>query len=380
MSNKVSSINPYTNQLIAEYDIHTTTEINRRLEQTSKAQLEWAALSVAARAKHLDNLAQHLLDHKLELGHLATAEMGKPVKQSLAEIEKSARTLKYYATQAANFLAPEKVVTEAQSSYVSFQPLGTILAIMPWNFPYWQVFRAMGPILMAGNAMILKHASNVTGCALAIEKAVLASGLPPNVFQTVVVPGSQVESIIQSPYIQAITLTGSSAAGASVAATAGKVLKKQVLELGGSDAYLILKDADLDLAAQACVTSRLNNSGQSCIGAKRFIVDSSIQDVFTEKVVHLMSIKKWGNPLDDTTDVGPMARKDLRDELHQQVLKSVSLGATLLCGGYIPDDATACYPPTVLAKVAKGMPAYDEELFGPVAAIIEAQDTEDVIF
>jgi len=271
------------------------------------------------------------------------------------------------------------VKTTAQKSFISFQPLGVVLAIMPWNFPYWQVFRAMGPILAAGNTMVLKHASNVTGCALAIEQAIRSAGLPENIFQTLVLPSSAMEAVIADENIKAVTFTGSTAAGRKVAATAASHLKKQVLELGGSDAYVILQDADLENAVKTCVRSRLNNSGQSCIAAKRFIVDKKVIEPFTSKMVAEMKQKKFGDPMQEEMDLGPMARKDLRDDLHEQVSKSIQMGAEVLCGGYIPEGVGAYYPPTVLTKVKKGMPAYDEELFGPVAAIIEAEDEQDAI-
>ena len=271
------------------------------------------------------------------------------------------------------------VKTDASKSYVSFQPLGVILAIMPWNFPYWQVFRAMAPAVMAGNVIVLKHASNVSGCALAIEKLIVKAGAPKGLLQTLLLPSSRVEGLIDDRRIAAVTLTGSTAAGSKVAEAAGRNLKKVVLELGGSDPYIILADANMDTAIEIAVRGRLVNSGQSCIAAKRFIAVKNIRKEFETKFTEQMKAATYGDPMDEKNRLGPMARTDLRNQLHQQVLKSIEKGARLLCGGFIPEGAGAYYPPTVLTNVKKGMPAYDEEMFGPVAAIIEAKDDKDAI-
>jgi succinate-semialdehyde dehydrogenase / glutarate-semialdehyde dehydrogenase len=305
--------------------------------------------------------------------------MGKPIQQGRDEVEKCAGALEYYAKEGAKFLANEVVATDARKSYVAFRPLGVVLAIMPWNFPYWQVFRAMAPAVMAGNVMILKHASNVCGCALAIESVIRKAGAPKGLLQTLLLPSSRIEALIGDPAIAAVTLTGSTAAGIKVAEAAGRHLKKQVLELGGSDGYVILEDADIEKAADICVNGRLVNSGQSCIAAKRFIVVKSIRKAFEEAMTRKMKMVTYGNPMDEKSRVGPMARKDLRDQLHEQVQKSVAKGAKVLCGGFIPDSEGAYYSPTVLGNVKKGMPAYEEELFGPVAAIIEAKDEKDAM-
>jgi succinate-semialdehyde dehydrogenase/glutarate-semialdehyde dehydrogenase len=379
MSQTISSINPYTGKEIKRYDVDTKTILKFKLENAHKAFEKWSNVSIRQRAQYLKGLGSYLQQHKKSMAEMATLEMGKPYIQSITEIEKSATTLQFYADKGPGFLEREMVETEAQKSYVSFQPLGTVLAIMPWNFPYWQVFRALGPILMAGNSMVLKHASNVTGCALAIEAAVREAGIPEHVFQTLVVPSSEMEEVIAHRLINAVTFTGSTSGGSKVAEMAGKHLKKQVLELGGSDAYVILEDADLNRAVEVCVTSRLNNSGQSCISAKRFIVDHKIKATFQKQMVALMEQRKFGDPMHASTTVGPMARHDLRDQLHKQVMDSVEKGAKILCGGYIPEEEGAFYPPTVLTDVKKGMPAYDDELFGPVAAIIEAKDEADAI-
>ena len=285
----------------------------------------------------------------------------------------------YYADNAEAQLAPEVVNTDASRSYVAFQPIGVVLAVMPWNFPLWQVYRFAAPALMAGNVGVLKHASNVPGCALAIEEIFTQAGFPVGTFRTLLIGNKQVGAVIGHPLLRAVTLTGSTPAGKAVASQAGAVLKKTVLELGGSDPYIVLEDADLQQATQTCVDSRLINCGQSCIAAKRFIVVDSILAEFTERFVALMKAKKVGDPLADGTDVGPMARTDLRDELHKQVVASAERGATLLLGGEMPTGAGAYYPPTVLANVKPGMPAYDEEMFGPVAAIIHAQDEDDAV-
>ncbi len=379
MSTFLSSINPYDLSEINKYPVDEASAIHSKLDAAQMAFEKWSQVSIRQRRQYLKSLSDYLLKNKYEMAALASLEMGKPIAQSLAELDKSAHTIKFYAEHAEHFLEDEMVETEAQKSFVTFQPLGVVLAIMPWNYPFWQVFRAMGPILMAGNTMLLKHASNVTGCALAIQNALVAAGLPQSIFQTLVLPSSQMESIIAHPFVKAVTFTGSSSAGKKVAALAAANLKKQVLELGGSDAYIILEDADLRLATELCVHSRLNNTGQSCICAKRFIVVKEIAETFTNQVVQLMEKIHWADPMNAATQMGPMARMDLRDELHQQVLKSIAMGATILCGGFIPEEKGAFYPASVLSNVKKGMPAYDEELFGPVASIIIAENEDEAI-
>lgn len=379
MANTMISINPTTGDQIKEYKIDDEKKVTRSLKQANKSFEDWRKLTFKQRAAYLKKAAAELRKQNNKLAELATQEMGKPIKQSIAEVEKCALCLEHYAEHAASYLADEKVETEARKSYVSFQPLGTVLAIMPWNFPYWQVFRAMAPILMAGNTMLLKHASNVSGCAVAIENVMKAAGLPKGVFQTLLLPSSKIESVIADDAIAAVTLTGSTEAGKKVAAIAGAHIKKQVLELGGSDPYIILADANMKLAVETCVNGRLVNSGQSCVSAKRFVVEKKVRKEFEEKMVKLMDEATFGNPMDEVNKIGPLARVDLRDQLHKQVEESIKKGAKLLCGGYIPDMEGAYYPPTVLTNVKKGMPAYDEELFGPVAAIIEAKDEKAAI-
>ncbi|MGH9857642.1 MAG: NAD-dependent succinate-semialdehyde dehydrogenase, partial [Acidobacteriota bacterium] len=299
--------------------------------------------------------------------------------QGSGEAEKCAWVCDFYADQAENFLAPEIVETDASKSFIAFQPLGVVLAIMPWNFPFWQVFRFAAPALMAGNAGILKHASNVSGCALHIEEVFHQAGFPHDLFRTLLVGSANIAAVIAHPLVKAATLTGSTPAGKSVAQKAGSLLKKTVLELGGSDPYVVLEDADLEMTVDTCVTSRLINGGQSCIAAKRFIVVESIRSKFEEMFVQKMKQKKMGDPMQSGVDLGPQAKHDLRDDLHKQVEKSIQLGARVLLGAKLPSGKGAYYPPSVLTDIRKGMPAYDEEMFGPVAAIVAARDEEDAI-
>jgi succinate-semialdehyde dehydrogenase/glutarate-semialdehyde dehydrogenase len=306
-------------------------------------------------------------------------EMGKPIKDGRAEAEKCAWVCEYYAEQAETFLQPEIIPTDARKSFVTFQPIGVVLAVMPWNFPFWQVFRFAAPALMAGNTGVLKHASNVPGCALAIEEVFQQAGFPEHAFRTLLIGSKHVEAVIENPLVMAVTLTGSTPAGRAVARKAGEMIKKTVLELGGSDAYVVLEDADLEATAKTCVASRLINAGQSCIAAKRFVVVDPIRQRFEAAFVAQMRTAKVGDPMDEHTQVGPLARHDLRDDLHQQVQASLAQGATCLLGGEMPAGTGAYYPPTVLTQVKKGMPAYDDELFGPVAAIIAVPDEKAAI-
>ncbi len=379
MPTTLKSINPATGAVLKEYTPHNETEIEQALIRAQNGFEKWRQATFKERSAVLKSIAKELRKQKTALAELATKEMGKPIAQSIAEVEKCAFTFDFYAKNGAQQLKDEIIETDARKSYISFQPLGVVLAIMPWNFPYWQVFRAMAPALMAGNTMLLKHASNVSGCALAIEEVLKKANTPKGIFQTLLIPSSEIKSLIAKPQIAAITLTGSTKAGSEVAAEAGRHIKKQVLELGGSDAYIILEDADMELAVKTCVDGRLVNSGQSCVAAKRFVVVKSVRKEFERLMLALMQEAKFGDPFDKQNKIGPMARQDLRDDLHQQVLKSIEAGAKLLCGGYIPESDGAFYPPTMLTNVKKGMPAYDEELFGPVAAIIEAKNEKDAI-
>ena len=375
----ITSINPATGDTIETYEEMTAAAAAGAVERAHDAWRGWRTVPFADRARLMRNTAAILRDRKSKLAKLMALEMGKPLKQGAAEAEKCAWVCDYYAEHAAAHLAPDNVQTDAAASYVAFEPLGVVLAVMPWNFPLWQVYRFAAPALMAGNVGVLKHASNVPGCAVVIEAIFRQAGFPADAFRTLLIGSKGVKDVIEHPLVRAVTLTGSTPAGRAVASQAGAALKKTVLELGGSDPYIVLEDADLDRAAEICVNSRLINSGQSCIAAKRFIAVAEIRAAFTERFVELMKAKRMGDPLEDATDVGPQARRDLRDDLHEQVTASVAHGATLRLGGVVPPGDGAYYPPTVLTGVGPGMPAYHEELFGPVAAIIGAADEADAV-
>jgi len=375
----MKAINPMTGDLIKEYQTHSASEVSAKLEGAEKAFLSWKTLSYTERGAYLRSVSEVLELRKQQLAGLMAEEMGKPIKAGMAEISKCALVCRYYAEHAGEFLKQETVDTDASASYITFQPLGVILAVMPWNFPFWQSFRFLAPGLMAGNTAVLKHASNVPGCALAIEEIVREAGLPENVFLTLLVGSSEVEEIIKNPVVKAVTLTGSTGAGMKVAGQAASLLKKAVLELGGSDPYIILEDADIDLAAAKCAESRLINTGQSCIAAKRFIVLEQVAERFIASFKLKMDARKPGDPMDEQTEIGPMATVKLRDELHEQVQKSIEAGAECILGGKVEQGPHAFYPPTILTNVKKGMPAYDEELFGPVASVIVVKDEAEAI-
>lgn len=377
--NSMRSVNPFNNQVIQSYAAYSDDEAKRIIKAVDLAFVSWKQTSFEERKAYLLKLEKQLLDQQDKLADLIVGEMGKVKKEALGELKKCAWVCRYYAENGERFLARETIQADASDSFVSFQPLGTILAVMPWNFPFWQVFRFLAPTLMAGNTAVLKHASNVQGCSLAIEKLVKDAGFPKDVFRSLLIGGKSVRQVIENPRIKAVTLTGSTPAGKAVAAAAGAVLKKSVLELGGSDPYLILEDADIEEAAERCVVSRLLNAGQSCIGAKRFIVMESVYDAFRDAFVRRMEQATFGDPMKDSTSIGPMARTDLRNELHGQVSASVAKGAKILCGGYIPEQEGAFYPPTVLENIQPGMPAYEEELFGPVASLLKAQTEEEAV-
>jgi succinate-semialdehyde dehydrogenase/glutarate-semialdehyde dehydrogenase len=356
-----------------------SARIGQIIQSAHKTYLEWRKTTFPERSVCLKKAGQILRENSDEYAVLMAEEMGKAVSEGRAEANKCAWVCDYYAEHAEKFLQPESIETDASKSYISFQPLGVILAVMPWNFPFWQVFRFAAPALMAGNAGILKHSSNVPGCALAIEEIFKKAGLPEHLFRTLLIGSQQVNNVIENPLVQAVTLTGSTPAGKAVASKAGSMLKKTVLELGGSDPYIVLDDADLEETVKICVLSRLINAGQSCIAAKRFIVVESLRKKFESMFVEEMKTYQMGNPLEESTAIGPQARHDLRDELHHQVLESIGKGAKCLLGGEIPNEKGAYYPPTVLTNVEKGMPAYDEELFGPVAAIIPVKDETEAV-
>lgn len=377
--NMIKSINPANLELLETYQNMPPSEVEHIINLTSNAFNSWRNTTYKERSLLMQNAAKVLNNKKEAYSRLMTLEMGKPIKQSRAEVEKCAWVCEYYAEKAEKFLADELIETDASKSFVTFQPLGIVLAVMPWNFPFWQVFRFASPGLMAGNAGILKHASNVSGCALAIEEVFREAGFPDNLFRTILVPSSQMEGVIKNNKIKAVTLTGSVPAGKAVAKTAGSVLKKTVMELGGSDPYLVLEDADLEMAADTCVNSRLINAGQSCIAAKRFIIVEKIYNEFEKLFVDKMKVKKMGDPFDESNHLGPQASVTLRDDLHKQVEESIQLGAKVILGGKIPEIEGAWYPPTILSNVKKGMPAYDDELFGPVAALIKVKDEKEAI-
>jgi len=374
-----TSINPATGEKIQDYSKTSAPLLTAAVERSHQVFLGWRELAITDRAAHVARIGVTLRQEGDALAALATAEMGKPIAQSRGEIEKCAAACDYYARQGAGLLESFRPPEAPPQAQVAFEPLGPLLAIMPWNFPYWQVFRAAIPALLAGNTVLLKHASNVSGCALAIEEVIHRAGLPPGVFQTLLVDSSHIPGLIAHPRIRAVTLTGSTGAGKQVGAAAGAALKPCVLELGGSDAYLILGDADLGLAAEVCAGARLVNSGQSCVAAKRFIVVHRVREEFERLFTERMAARRVGDPTEENTEVGPLARPDLREELHTQVRKSLRQGARALLGGKVPTGPGNFYLPTVLTDVVKGMPAFDQELFGPVAAVVSVPDEEAAI-
>jgi succinate-semialdehyde dehydrogenase / glutarate-semialdehyde dehydrogenase len=376
-----TSVNPATGETIEAYPEMSGEDVEEILQAAHRAQRSWRTTGFPERGRKLMRAAEILRERSEEYARLMTQEMGKPLKEARGEVEKCAWVCEYYAENGEEQLAPEPVDTPENqaSTYVAFQPIGLVLAIMPWNFPFWQVFRFAAPNLMAGNGGILKHAPNVPGCALAIEEVFHDAGFPPELFRSVIVDLDLTSRIIEHPLVRGVTLTGSVGAGKAVAAQAGAELKKTVLELGGSDPYLILEDADLDATVEACATSRMLNSGQSCIAAKRFLVVASLREDFERRMVERMGRAVMGDPMDEKTTLGPQARPDLRDQLHRQVRESVEAGARVLLGGELPEGPGAFYPPTVLTDVEPGMPAYDEELFGPVASIIGVEDEKEAI-
>ena len=373
------SINPTTEERIAEYEEYSNDKILHIIEKTEESFQFHKEILLDARISLMLKVASILENQREEFSKLMTVEMGKPIVQSRAEVDKCIWLCKYYSENVSSFLADEIIPTDARKSFVSFQSLGIILAVMPWNFPFWQVFRFAVPNLLAGNGCLLKHSSNVSGTALAIEKIFSEAGFTENLFRTLLISSSKVKQVIEHPLVKAVTITGSTPAGKSVASIAGNVLKKSVLELGGSDPYIILEDADLLEAAKTCVTSRLINGGQSCIAAKRFIVVEKVFDAFQKLFIEEMKSRRMGDPFDETVSVGPQARMDLRDELQAQVDQSVNQGAVILLGGFIPEGKGAFYPPTVLVNVDENNIAFQEEIFGPVAPLIRAKDEDDAI-
>ena len=376
---KITSINPATEEELKSYDEFTPEQVDRVLTEADAAYREWRNTPFAHRAGLMRKAAEVLRKHKAEYAGLITAEMGKPIAEAEAEVEKCAWNCEFYADNAEGFLADEHIASTAKDRYVAYEPLGVVLAIMPWNFPFWQVFRFLAPALMAGNAAVLKHASNVPQCALAIEQCVVEAGFPTGLFRTILVGGSSVEKIIEDPRVKAITLTGSSEVGEQVAAAAGRVLKKQVLELGGSDPFIVLEDADLDAAVETAVRARFQNTGQSCICAKRFIVVEAIADEFERRFIEGASKLRMGNPAERDTKLGPLARGDLVESLERQVQESVRQGAKVLLGGKRPAGRGYYFEPTVLSGVDRQTTAFREETFGPVAAVVRAKDEREAL-
>lgn len=375
----IQTINPATGKVVKTFDSLSTIQVNEKINEAHQVFLKWRNVSFASKSELMKKAAGILRDRKNEFGKILTLEMGKPIVQAIAEVEKSALVCDYYADNAEKNLNEEIVSTDASESYVRFDPLGIILAIMPWNFPFWQVFRFAAPALMAGNVCLLKHASNVPMSALAIEEIFMQAGFPKSTFQTLLIESPAVEEILNNPKVKAATLTGSEPAGKKVAETCGNVLKKTVLELGGSDPFIVLEDADIDDAVKTAITARLINNGQSCIAAKRFIVMSKIYDEFERKFVELMKKVKVGDPMNTETELGPIAREDLLFELEDQVKRSVKDDAKILCGGNRMDKEGYYFEPTILANILPGTPAYEEEIFGPVAILITAKDEADAI-
>jgi acyl-CoA reductase-like NAD-dependent aldehyde dehydrogenase len=375
----IETRNPATGETIAHYQPHDSRAVAARLDAAVAAQRRWRTSAFAERAEKLRGAARHLREQKAELAELATREMGKPIAEAEAEVEKCAVSCDWFAANAERLLSSEEIASGATRSYVAFRPLGVLLAIMPWNFPYWQVFRAAAPALMAGNVIVLKHASNVTGVALKIEEIFRASGFPEGTFTTLLVGSKEMEPIVLDDRIAAVTLTGSEAAGSSVGAAAGKAIKKTVLELGGSDYFIVLADADIEQAAEIGVKARFQNTGQSCIAAKRFIVEEAVYDAYVEAFVRKTRALKIGDPMERNTKIGPMARMDLRDDLIAQVRDTVAAGARLLCGGEPIEGRGAFFAPTVVGDVAPGMRMAVEETFGPAAAIMRARDAEHAV-
>lgn len=375
----MQSINPATGDVIETFELFSPAQIDEALSAAHRAFRSWRETSFAERSALFLRLAAYLRAHKTALGRIASLEMGKPISESEAEVEKCAWNCEYYAQHAGRFLADEKIATNATESYVSYQPLGVVLALMPWNYPFWQVLRFAAPALMAGNTAVLKHASNVSRCALEIERIFHECRFPEGVFHTVLVPGFETGKLIADPRIAAVTLTGSEQAGVAVASTSGQYLKKHVLELGGSDAFIVLADADLGTAVQTAVRARFQNTGQSCIAAKRFIIVESVAQEFERAFVEEAAKLGVGDPFQYETQVGPMARADLRDELDRQVQTTVQMGGRILLGGKPVTGKGFFYEPTIVTNVTPEMPMFREETFGPAAAVIHARDTEHAI-
>lgn len=375
----IQSINPATEKVLRTFEPHSKGQAGKALAQASRTFHDWRRTTLAHRSDLMLKAADYLRRHKARFASIMTAEMGKPIVESESEVEKCAWNCDYFAEHAEEFLRDQPYVSGASESYVQFNPLGTILAIMPWNFPFWQVFRFAAPAVMAGNTAILKHASNVPQCAVAIEEIFREAGFPEGSFRSLLIPNSMVPHLIQDPAIAAVTLTGSELAGSQVASEAGRCVKKTVLELGGSDPFIVLKDADLEAASHTGVRARYQNTGQSCIAAKRFIVVEAVYEEFLERFVGAVRALRVGDPMERTTQLGPLARRDLIDELERQVNDSLRQGARLMTGGKRMPGKGYFFEPTVLTEVRSGMPASHEEVFGPVAAMMKVRNAEEAV-
>lgn len=374
----MESVNPFNNTIIAEYDEMSESAVEKTIEKSLLAWYSWEKRSFSSRADLMKKAAAILRRNKNELARLITLEMGKLIGESISEVEKCAMVCDYYADHTESMLKDEFVETDGQRSFITFQPIGPVLAVMPWNYPFWQVFRFAAPAIMAGNTGLLKHASNVQGCALAIEKVFLEAGFPENVFSSLIIGSSKVESVIKNPAIKAVTLTGSEMAGRYVAEAAGKYLKKSVLELGGSDPFIVLSDANLMEAAKTGIKSRMLTSGQTCISAKRFIVKEDIADQFISLIKNEMEALKAGDPMDPNTTLAPLAQIRFAHDLHNQISDSVKMGAKVIIGAKYEDNTSYFYPPTILTNITEKMPVFKEETFGPVAAVITAKNDEEI--
>ncbi len=375
----IETIDPATGQTLERFALMNADAIEAKIALAARAAAQWRRTTFDERAELLRSVAARIRTDRDALAAVAVREMGKPIVQARAEVEKCAVALEYFAEHGGSMLASQAAPSSAARSYVAFRPLGVLLAIMPWNFPFWQVIRAAAPALMAGNTMLLKHAANTTRCALELERVFDDAGAPPGVFGALVARGEGIGSIVGDPRIAAVTLTGSERAGVSVARAAGEALKKCVLELGGSDPFVVFSDADLASAAKTAVTARFQNNGESCIAAKRFIVESQVYDDFLRRFVELTAAQVVGNPMDERVNVGPCAREDLRDGIHDQVQTTLARGARLALGGKALDGPGFFYEPTIVADVTPGMRMFDEEVFGPAAAVVRAEGRERAI-
>lgn len=373
------SINPANGERLASFKIHSGHQVRKALDHAQECFRTWRAEKFSTRASMMRRAAEYLRQQKARFAGLMTMEMGKPIGESEAEVEKCAWNCDYYADNAELFLRGERRVSNAAESYIQYAPLGVILAVMPWNYPFWQVFRFAAPALMAGNTAILKHASNVPQCALAIEEIFKKAGMPQGAFQSLLVPGSEVSTLIEHPAVAAVTLTGSEGAGSQVASCAGRAIKKTVMELGGSDPFIVLADANIGTTVTAAVRARYQNTGQSCIAAKRFIIEASVFAEFRDRFAEAVRVLKVGDPMDRATQIGPLARPEFVDDLQRQVQESVRQGAEIVMGGKRCETKGYFFEPTVLTDVRPDMPAGCEEVFGPVAALMKAADENEAI-